>query len=208
MRITGNIVTVRTAAGKPEPPQDTGAAILGQQENGYKVCLRCGKLMPSGSSYCNSCGADLSGPPQPGRQGAVSPAQFRRSSEEGIWDQAGGTAAGEQPAAYTARTPAVVPSHAPAAGAYSHYPSLYRQRKTDTLAIASLVCAIASFVLLPLLPAIAAIVTGFMSRERIRGSGGELEGEGMALAGILVGTANLLLLVVVLLVIVLTVLPQ
>ena len=142
---------------------------MDQQHNGYKACLRCGKLMPHGASFCNSCGADLSGPPLPGMQGAVNPAQFR---------------------------------------SYGRYPPPYTQRRTDTLAITSLACAIASFLLVPLFPAIAAIVTGFMSRERIRESGGELEGAGMAAAGILVGVANLVLLMVLLLVIILSVMQQ
>jgi hypothetical protein len=76
------------------------------------------------------------------------------------------------------------------------------------MAIASLVCAIASFIFLPFIPAVAAITMGSVSRERIRKSDGELEGDGMALAGILVGVANVVLSVAILLLIVIAVLSQ
>ncbi len=87
----------------------------------------------------------------------------------------------------------------PAAPAYGLYPPLYHKRKTDDLAIASLVCAVASFTVLPFFAAVAAIVTGFVSRERISKSEGMLEGNGLALTGILVGLLNLVLCVAILL---------
>ena len=50
--------------------------------------------------------------------------------------------------------------------------------------------------------AVAAIVMGYMSRERIRKAGGELEGDGIALAGIIVGVSNIILYGAVLLLII------
>jgi hypothetical protein len=61
-------------------------------------------------------------------------------------------------------------------------------RKTNGLSIASLVCAIAGIV--PFffgLPCILGIVFGFVSRSQIRRSHGAQGGEGLALAGIIVG---------------------
>ncbi len=62
--------------------------------------------------------------------------------------------------------------------------------KTDELAVASFVCAAASFVI-PFLPAVAAVILGVMARKRIASSGGRLEGEGLVLAGIILGSLNL-----------------
>jgi hypothetical protein len=74
------------------------------------------------------------------------------------------------------------------------------------MAVFSLVCAIVSFVMLPVFPALAAIATGYVSRERIRRSDGGLAGKGMASAGILLGVVNLVLTAVVLLIIVMVML--
>ncbi|MFW6113883.1 MAG: DUF4190 domain-containing protein [Actinomycetota bacterium] len=85
---------------------------------------------------------------------------------------------------------------------YARYPASYRRKKTDDLAAASLICAVGSFVILPVLPAIAAVVLGHMARERISWSEGTLEGNGLALAGIIVGIANLVLVLLLILLLV------
>ncbi len=50
-----------------------------------------------------------------------------------------------------------------------------------------------SFIAIPFFPAVAAIALGFASRQRIREANGSLEGEGLALAGIIVGIFNVAL---------------
>lgn len=69
-------------------------------------------------------------------------------------------------------------------------------RPTSTAAIVSLVSGIASWVMLPFLAAIVAIVAGHMARAEIRRSGAE--GDGLALAGMILGYANLVLSLLVL----------
>jgi hypothetical protein len=71
-------------------------------------------------------------------------------------------------------------------------------RRTNGLAIASLVCGIAGFVFF--IPAILAIVFGFVSRSQIRNSNGTQSGEGLATAGIIVGLAWIALFVVLIIV--------
>ena len=61
------------------------------------------------------------------------------------------------------------------------------------MALASLLCAAASFILLPLVPAVAAIILGYAARDRIRRSEGALEGDGLATAGIVIGIINVVL---------------
>jgi hypothetical protein len=71
-------------------------------------------------------------------------------------------------------------------GPYGAYPS-YRAtpaRKTNGLAIASLVCSIAGLLLIPL---VLGIVFGFIARSQIKNSNGAQGGDGLALAGIIIG---------------------
>ncbi len=69
------------------------------------------------------------------------------------------------------------------------------QKKDSGLAIASLACGIAAWILFPFLAAIAAVITGHLAKKEIRDSGGTLKGDGMALAGLLLGYIQLGLIV-------------
>lgn len=70
------------------------------------------------------------------------------------------------------------------------------QKKTAGLAIASLVLGIAGLVLIGPLGAIPAVICGHMAKSRIKASQGELEGDGMALAGLIMGYVNIGIMVV------------
>jgi hypothetical protein len=61
--------------------------------------------------------------------------------------------------------------------------------RTNSLAIASLVTAIVSWVLCPVLAAVPAVVFGHVARNQIKQSGEG--GSGLALAGLIVGYSNL-----------------
>jgi Domain of unknown function (DUF4190) len=61
--------------------------------------------------------------------------------------------------------------------------------RTNSLAIASLVTAILSWVLCPLLAAILAVIFGHVARGQIKQTGEG--GAGMALAGLIVGYSNI-----------------
>jgi hypothetical protein len=58
-------------------------------------------------------------------------------------------------------------------------------KRTNGLAIASLVCACAGFLFI--VPGVLGVIFGFIARSQIRQSGGTQGGDGLALAGILVG---------------------
>jgi hypothetical protein len=81
----------------------------------------------------------------------------------------------------------------PAAGYSSAgYPSAagypLQPRRTNGLAVASLVCACAGIIpFLFGLPCVLGIIFGFVARSQIRNARGAQEGNGMALAGIIVG---------------------
>ena len=67
------------------------------------------------------------------------------------------------------------------------------QRKTNGLAIAALICGCAGFLLF--VPGILGIIFGFIARGQIKRSNGQQKGDGMAIAGIIVGFAWVALLV-------------
>jgi hypothetical protein len=65
--------------------------------------------------------------------------------------------------------------------------------KTNVMAVVSLVSAIMSWFLLPFIGAIVAIVTGHMARGQISNSHGAETGDGLALAGLILGYLQLLM---------------
>lgn len=62
-----------------------------------------------------------------------------------------------------------------------------RAAHTSGLAIASLALAVGGLTILPLLGSIVAIILGYMARNEIRRHPGELSGDGIAVAGIVLG---------------------
>jgi hypothetical protein len=100
------------------------------------------------------------------------------------------------PPTYGATPYSATPSYAPGT-AYTPYAPYGQgaQSKTNGLAIAALVCGIAGFLFF--IPAGLGIIFGFVSRAQIKNSGGRQKGEGMAIAGIIVGFAWLVVLVLV-----------
>jgi hypothetical protein len=62
------------------------------------------------------------------------------------------------------------------------------QPKTSGLALASLICGITAWTILPIfLNAIAAVITGSMAKKEIKESNGTITGSGMATAGLILG---------------------
>ncbi|AAM41080.1 DUF4190 domain-containing protein [Xanthomonas campestris] len=60
-------------------------------------------------------------------------------------------------------------------------------RQTSTLAIVSLVSGILGWTLLPFLGSVCAIITGHLARGEIRRNPQGLEGDGLAVGGLLLG---------------------
>ena len=69
-------------------------------------------------------------------------------------------------------------------------------RQTSSLAVASLVSGILGWTLLPFIGTVVAIITGHMARAEIRRSNGRLEGDGMAVAGLVLGWVSAALVLV------------
>lgn len=64
-------------------------------------------------------------------------------------------------------------------------------KRTSTTAVLSLVFGILCWFALPLVGAVIAVVTGHIARGEIRRAPDALEGDGMAVAGLVLGWANL-----------------
>lgn len=72
-------------------------------------------------------------------------------------------------------------------------PSFPPNIPTSTMAVVSLVSGILSWILVPFLGAIVAIITGHMARAEIRRAAGRLQGDGLAVGGLVLGYLQLLL---------------
>ena len=70
-------------------------------------------------------------------------------------------------------------------------PQSQRINVTSPWAIVSLISGIASFVFLPLIGAILAIIGGYVAKKEIRNSAGQVGGGGMATWGLILGWVNI-----------------
>ena len=74
--------------------------------------------------------------------------------------------------------------------------------RTSTTAILSLVFGVLAWLALPLIGAVVAIVCGHMARSEIRQAPSAVEGDGLAVAGLVLGYLQLLLGLVALMVVI------
>jgi hypothetical protein len=102
-----------------------------------------------------------------------------------------------QPGSPGVSAPGVQP-HGPAGPGGA--PVAYVQPETDSKAVASLVLGVLSFIF-SVLTGIPAIILGHISRSEIRKSAGRLGGDGMALAGLILGYLSLAWIPVILIII-------
>ncbi|HEY9253743.1 MAG TPA: DUF4190 domain-containing protein [Stenotrophomonas sp.] len=66
-------------------------------------------------------------------------------------------------------------------------------RQTSTLAIVSLVAGILGWFIVPVIGSLTAIITGHMARGEIRRQPERFEGDGLAIAGLVLGWVNVAL---------------
>jgi len=75
-------------------------------------------------------------------------------------------------------------------------PVITPMQTTSPWSVVSLISGIASYIALPFLGAIIALVTGYVAKDEIRKSNGTIGGEGMATAGIVLGWINIALILI------------
>ena len=136
------------------------------------VCAQCGAVSDEGQRFCYNCGSrlDLQQPASAPASVAVAAPQQQTLPPP---------PAQLQPPSY--QQPMVADT----------YPQAV---PNSNLAVISLVSGILAWVLLPLLAAIVAVISGHMARSEIRRSGGSLAGQGLALIGMILGYVQLALI--------------
>jgi hypothetical protein len=72
-------------------------------------------------------------------------------------------------------------------------------KETSALAITSLVSGIASWIIIPVIGSIIAVITGHMARREIRLNPETKQGDGLAIGGLILGWLNILTWLVVML---------
>ena len=79
-------------------------------------------------------------------------------------------------------------------------------RQTSVLAIVSLIAGILGWSLLPFLGSIGAVITGHMARSEIRRAPDRLEGDGLAIAGLVLGYLSIAMAVLAILFVIVVIL--
>jgi type II secretory pathway pseudopilin PulG len=137
-------------------------------------CFKCGASMPEDATVCPQCATPVQAAPQPPPPSQQPSAPNPASTS--AWLNAPPVSSQQSP------------QYPPQAQPYRQY----QPPKTDGGAIASMVLGIASIALcLSFLAGIPAIIVGHISLSRIKKSMGRLKGEGMALAGLILGYISL-----------------
>lgn len=172
------------------------------------ICPVCGTTNEAGARFCFRCGSALqssdAGQPAstPSRSTPAfgSPVVTEDTSSARVYD-----VPTEAPAYQSSGSAAPVGYQMPTGGnagyrypgmqqPYSPYGTALPQQSNT--ALIALIMGILSFVVLPFVGAIVAIVLGRNARREIQQSGGRLSGDGMALAGIVLGWINIALIVI------------
>ena len=129
-------------------------------------CFKCGASMPDTSTVCPQCATPVSNAPA-----APSPTPAAPTPQASGW----------------LNPPSAQPQYSPTP-TFPAPGQFYGQATTDGQAVASLVLGIiALFLCFSVLTGIPAIILGHVSWSRIRKSMGRLKGEGMAMAGLIMG---------------------
>ena len=143
-------------------------------------CPECGAPNEEDSIFCGNCGAPLDPDSVPAAEGEEIPAA-RPVSEPDV--DAFEEAAAEEASPVEKVSLAPAPAEPPPAPVVDYATS----PQTSGMAIASLIMGIVGWTLLPLVGSILAIVFGYAARRDIRSRPDEVTGEGMAIAGLVLG---------------------
>lgn len=141
------------------------------------TCQQCGAVNDSGQRFCYNCGARLAEAQTQATQPTMqAPPQLNVPPPP----------APIQPAPYQQMP-----------GGYQQMPGGYAPAviPNSNMAVISLVSGIVAWVVLPFVAALVAIITGHMARGEIRRSGGQLSGDGLAVIGMVLGYAQMALIV-------------
>jgi hypothetical protein len=140
-------------------------------------CSTCGVELVPGALFCPNCGARVTAPSNAGAPTTGLPPTYDSPP---------------QPPPLRDIPPAPVAPQWVTPGASPYGPA---SPPNSTAALVSLIFGILSWVLLPVIGPIVAVVAGHMARAEIRSSNGQVGGGGMALAGLVLGYLQIALIV-------------
>lgn len=177
-------------------------------------CTSCDAPLPPGATFCANCGARVArpsaggsptislpavdvpeNPPPPTSVGAptmVIPAADAPGSaapQPPYTPQPSYTPIAADQPTYAQPQSYAQPSYTPIAAAQPAFPPA--TLPTSSSATVSLIFGILSWVILPVIGAIVAIIAGHMARREIQASNGQLGGSGLATAGLVLGYAHI-----------------
>ena len=140
-------------------------------------CTTCGTALVAGALFCPNCGSRVQAASSAGTPTTGLPAY--------------GEPAPPLSQPYDGAPPTLAPEWvAPGSAPYGT-----ASPPNSTAAVVSLVFGILSWVMLPVIGPIVAVVAGHMARAEVRRSNGQLGGGGMATAGLVLGYLQIALLV-------------
>jgi hypothetical protein len=158
-------------------------------------CPTCGAENEAGAAFCYSCGSPLTASPAPSSTGptvALSPALQETLERTPQPAQRPAVSALPVEPASGSRV-YQVPGSSPS----PYTATIGAPSRTSSMAIVALVLGIISFMGLFFIGGIGAVATGHLARREIRDSGGQVTGDGAALAGLILGYVNILLSILV-----------
>ena len=144
-------------------------------------CTTCGTALVPGALFCPNCGSRVTTPSSAGAPTAGLPPTYGEPGPPL-----------SQP--YDDAPPVVPQPVAPQWVAPSSAPYGVAGPPNSTAAVVSLVFGILSWVFLPVIGPIVAVVAGHMARAEIRRLNGQVGGGGMAMAGLVLGYLQIALL--------------
>ncbi|MBP1467146.1 DUF4190 domain-containing protein [Candidatus Chloroploca sp. M-50] len=141
------------------------------------ICSQCGAESAEGQRFCYNCGAQLTQQQlqvdQPSRVTPITTPYQPTQPDPYTYQQQ--PPAPYQPQVSEGYAPAVIPN--------------------SQLAVISVIMGVISWIILPVIGSIAAIIFGHLGRSEIRQSGGRIGGDGLAVVGLVLGYAQLIILV-------------
>ena len=152
-----------------------------EKEGAIMFCQQCGAPNEDDAVFCGNCGAVLDPEELDVEAGAQEPQQevVEEIEQESL--------AGEEEAGELVPVPDEAPVAPPPPPPPPPPPIRTSTLQTSGMAIASVVMGVAGWTLLPLVGSILAIIFGNMARQEIRQRPDELAGDGLAVAGLVLG---------------------
>jgi hypothetical protein len=144
-------------------------------------CPQCGAPNDDDSLFCGNCGAVLDAEDLVGEEPAGAEAEILQDAGESHDEPE------PEETPLDAELPAFEPPPQPPAPPRVPPARTSTSPPTSGLAVASLLLGIGGLTILPFLGSIAAIILGYMARSEIRRRPGEIGGEGVAMAGVILG---------------------